>query len=99
MRAVAGYSITSNATESALASADGYASEPISLGAGGIAFEAESRGDFFWKPEIRPPKNSYFDQTFLIKRGALALGSPDFKEQLQCVKGQVQKMPRIFERR
>ena len=27
------YSITSNATESALASADGYASEPVSLGA------------------------------------------------------------------
>jgi hypothetical protein len=26
------YSITSNATESALASADGYASEPVSLG-------------------------------------------------------------------
>jgi hypothetical protein len=53
--------------------------EPVSLDAGGIAFEAESRDDFFWKarkPSAR--KNFYCYQTFLIKRGwVLTLVTPD----------------------
>jgi hypothetical protein len=56
------YSITSNATESALASADGYASEPVSLGA------ARS-------PKTVCPKNFYCYQAVSRKKGVgLALG-------------------------
>jgi hypothetical protein len=76
MRAVAGYSITPNATESALASADGYASEPVSLGAGGIAFEAESRDDFFLEsPKTVCPKKFLLLSDVSHKKGVgLALG-------------------------
>ena len=95
MRAVAGYSITPNATESALASADGYASEPVSLGAGGIAFEAESRDDFFWK--VRNPsarKNFYCYQTFLIKRGWVLRweGHARLNSNYNALKGRFKKM-------
>jgi hypothetical protein len=61
----------------------------------GLCLEAETSS------EIRPPNNNfYFDQTFLIKGVAFALvwRSRQIKEQLECVKGQVQKNARIFER-
>jgi hypothetical protein len=54
-------------------------------GTGSVAFEADRSGRPFWK--VRNPsaqKIFYFDQTFLLKKGGLALGwSRQIKQRLQ----------------